>query len=212
MSLLEGSLPETVTIGAREIRIQTDFRASVRFELLVQDTGLRTQQSMIQALEIYFGDQLRRIPPDGGQEAFERMVWFYRCGRTEEEIRKMSASGAAKESPYSFRHDDRYIYAAFRQQYGIDLENVRYMHWWAFRAMFDALSEDTRIMEIMRYRTVKISGEMTAEQKRFYKTMKRIYALPKHKVEKTDLEKELDRILKEGGDPSQVMQQLREEG
>lgn len=211
MSLLEGRLPETVTIGAREVRINTDFRASIQFELLVQDTGLKTQDSLFQAVRIYFGDHLRQIPADCGQEAFDRIIWFYRCGRSEEEIRKLSAAGGSKEIPYSFRYDDRYIYAAFRQQYGIDLATVDTMHWWVFRSMFDSLAEDTRIMEIMKYRAVKISSDMTADQKRFYKTMKRIYALPKQRYEKTDLEKELDRILKEGGNPAEVLAKLREE-
>lgn len=58
------------------------------------------------------------------------------------------------ERSFDFIQDAPYIYAAYRQAYGIDLfaEQGR-LHWWAFLYLFKGLPENTRMMEIIRIRT-----------------------------------------------------------
>lgn len=54
---------------------------------------------------------------------------------------------------FDFRQDANYIYAAFRQAYGIDLHRERgRLHWHEFVALFTALPEDTRMAQIMAIR------------------------------------------------------------
>ena len=79
---------------------------------------------------------------------------------------------------YSFEHDDRYIYAAFLSDYGIDLQDVEDLHWWKFRAMFLALNDSCEFKKIMGYRSMKITSKMSKEQRAFYEKMQRIHALP----------------------------------
>jgi len=64
------------------------------------------------------------------------------------------------------------------QQYNIDLQEIKYMHWWKFKALFNGLAENTEIVKIMGYRAVNLSKIKDKEQKNFYKRMKKIYALP----------------------------------
>ena len=53
-----------------------------------------------------------------------------------------------------FLQDAPYIYAGFRQAYGIDLYDVQgTLHWIKFLSLFRALPQDTRIMEIVDIRT-----------------------------------------------------------
>lgn len=53
--------------------------------------------------------------------------------------------------------DSRYIYAAFRQYYGINLFKERgRLTWWEFYAMFDSLPDDCKIKRIMDIRTKDI--------------------------------------------------------
>lgn len=130
--------------------------------------------------------------------AVDKMIWFYRCGKETESGGHGSGSGRAKQI-YSFEHDDDYIYAAFLEQYGIDLQDIEELHWWKFRALFRGLSEDTEFVKIMGYRSVKITSEMSKEQREFYKKMQSIHALPI-----TDAERKADELLTEallnGGD------------
>ena len=59
-----------------------------------------------------------------------------------------------RRTAVNFITDSPYIYAAFRQYYGINLfkEHGKLL-WWEFMAMFDSLPEDSKIKEIMHIRT-----------------------------------------------------------
>ena len=77
---------------------------------------------------------------------------------------------------YSFCQDAPYLYAAFLEQYHIDLCDIEYMHWWKFCAMFESLSDDTQMSKIMYYRKVSTSG-MPKEKRFFINEMKKRYRL-----------------------------------
>lgn len=186
-------LPETVEIDGAEYRINSDFRISILFELLMQDDEVGKRQKLVQGLQLYYPEI-----PHNVTMAVDKMIWFYRCGKETESGGHGSGSGRAKQI-YSFEHDDDYIYAAFLEQYGIDLQDIEELHWWKFRALFRGLSEDTEFVKIMGYRSVKITSKMSKEQREFYKKMQSIHALPI-----TDAERKADELLTEallkGGD------------
>lgn len=166
MSLLTSPLPKSVAIGGQDYAINTDFRVGIQFEgLLLKKMG--ESERILEMLRLYFPI----IPPDP-VEAIQQILWFYRCGKA------ISDESRSTDAPaYSFDQDDGYIYSAFLDQYGVDLSDVTHLHWWKFRSMFQALKDDTEIMKIMGYRTVKITGSMSAEQRAFYKRMKKIYEI-----------------------------------
>ncbi len=57
----------------------------------------------------------------------------------------------------NFMADSKYIYAAFRQHYGINLfEQQGKLLWWEFLAMFDSLPDECKMKQIMYIRTRKI--------------------------------------------------------
>lgn len=192
-NILLDILPETVDIDGIEYRINSDFRISILFELLMQDDELGKRQKLVQGLQLYYPEI-----PHNVTMAVDKMIWFYRCGKETGNGGHGSGSGRAKQI-YSFEHDDDYIYAAFLEQYGIDLQDVEELHWWKFRALFRGLSEDTEFVKIMGYRSVKITSKMSKEQREFYKKMQSIHALPI-----TDAERKADELLTEallnGGD------------
>lgn len=187
-------LPETVDIDGAEYRINTDFRISILFELLMQDDEVGKRQKLIQGLQLYYPEI-----PQNLTEAVDKMIWFYKCGRESEEDRPGKSGNSNSKQVYSFDYDDDYIYAAFLEKYGIDLQDVEDLHWWKFRALFKALGEDTEIVKIMGYRSVDINSSMSKEQKAFYKKMQAVHALPI-----PDAEKEANELLTEallnGGD------------
>lgn len=192
-NILLDILPETVDIDGIEYRINSDFRISILFELLMQDDELGKRQKLVQGLQLYYPEI-----PHNVTMAVDKMIWFYRCGKETGSGGHGSGSGRAKQI-YSFEHDDDYIYAAFLEQYGIDLQDIKELHWWKFRALFRGLSEDTEFVKIMGYRSVKITSKMSKEQREFYKKMQSIHALPI-----TDAERKADELLTEallnGGD------------
>lgn len=187
-------------IGDTEYAINSDFRVSVLYEMMVQDDSISAIEKIHRAILLYFEE-----PPDEDiEDIVEAIIWFYRCGRGDKEQReqKRSSDGSDDEprepQAYSFDYDDEYIYAAFLQQYGIDLVEVEDLHWWKFRAMFKALT-DCQFVKIMGYRTQKITGKMSNAEKAMLRKMKALYALPLSDSEREENDALTDALLN-GGD------------
>lgn len=187
MNILIDLLPEHVEIDGKKYPINTDFRISILFELLMQDKSILDREKVYMALNLYYP----KIPHDLVQ-AVDKMLWFYRCGKDDENdsVRNGSPAGSRKAGMiYSFEHDAEYIYSAFLDQYGIDLQDIEHLHWWKFRALFKGLKEDNLIVKIMGYRAIEITDDMSDSEKKYYRKMKQIYALPDNRTQE---EKERD--------------------
>ena len=201
MNMLIDELPTTVLIDGVNYPIATDYRISVMFETMVFDSELSDKKKLLTALNLYFGNNI----PNDVEKAVDKIMWFYRCGKEEKAQRRPSKFliGNQMFQPeqkriYDYDYDDAYIYSAFLQQYGVDLQDEM-LHWWKFKAMFRSLRDDTEFVKIMSYRSIKITSNMTKSQRDFYTEMKRLHALPAPKNE-IDKMKMLENILLNGGD------------
>lgn len=168
MNLLIDKLPETVEIDGLQYPIHTDFRISILFEQLLADTELTEPEKLVQALQLYYPLLPANIPT-----AIDQMLWFYRCGKEQKAAEDEKPSAPV----FDYDIDDQYIYAAYLDQYGIDLQDAK-LHWWKFKALFAGLKEDNKFCKIMSYRAMDIPSDMPKAQKEFYKKMKKLYALP----------------------------------
>ena len=86
MNILTDPAPKTVTIGGAEVPINSDFRASVRFEMMMEDSSLSELDKTVKALSLYYdtGDFKNSFkPPAPIEEAIDKMLWFYRAGKEE---------------------------------------------------------------------------------------------------------------------------------
>ncbi len=191
--------PDQAEVNGSRYEIRTNFRTSILFELMMQDDSLDAGEKVQKALNLYYP-----VLPDDLHAAVEAVLWFYRCSKEETTIQKRMAARRGKNQIYSFEHDAGYIYAAFLSAYGIDLQDIEYMHWWKFRFLFHALPKDTEFVRIMEYRSIDINDKMPKEQKDFYKKMKRLYALPLSKAE-DDRQNAIENALLDGGNLSGVL-------
>lgn len=151
----------------------------IKFEQLMQDPEGTNEEKTWLALRLFYP----QIPNDI-EKAVDKLLWFYRCDKRDNLYAQKAKKKKSRYADriYDFEYDDDYIYAAFMAQYHMDLHRVRYMHWWKFRAMFNALSEDTLFVKIMEYRAVELD-KVPKEKKAFYRRMKMLYALPVSKEE-----------------------------
>jgi len=174
MNMLIDVLPTKV----KNINLNTDFRTSILFELLMQDNSLTEEKKVAKAIQLYYNEVPKNI-----EIAINNMLWFYKCGKVEENIKKSKSNESNICKIYSYEFDDEYIYSAFLNQYGIDLQDIKYLHWWKFKAMFKSLKEDNQIVKIMGYRSMKIDNKTNKEQRKYYENLKKIYALPDNRTE-----------------------------
>ena len=151
----------------------------IAFEQLVNNESIADNTRWAAAMLLFYGETL----PKDFSVGFTELLNFYRCGADkaaiDEENRQLSG-GTSKEPKYDFVQDDQYIYSAFLDQYGIDLNKVEYLHWWEFRALFVGLKQDCEISRIMGYRAMKIPSKgIGKEEKAFYKRMKALFRIRK---------------------------------
>ena len=182
-NILLDKLPQFTPNG---LKMRTDFRESIKFELLMQDRKIDEKDKVIKALELYYYE-LNKIKDI--KQAIDDLLWFYKGGRKESNSENKNSKAERTKQIYSYEFDDTYIYSAFLEQYNIDLNSIKYLHWWKFKALFNGLSEKTKIVEIMGYRAMDLSQIKDKEMKKHYKKMKQLYALPDMRSEE---EKEND--------------------
>lgn len=91
-----------------------------------------------------------------------------------------------RQSPFpilDFEEDGDYIYASFMQDYGIDLiEEQGRLPWKKFLYLFNGLSADTKIKQVMRIREMEVPAfnGKNAKQIQEINELKSYYALPVH--------------------------------
>ena len=173
-NLLIDTLPETVEVDGRVFPIRTDFRISIMFELLVGDGQLTSEEKLKQTLLLYYVDE---IPSDYGK-AIDQVLNFYACGKQKKQTNTNHKRKGFKSAIYSFEHDDGMIFSAFYDQYGIDLNEVEHLHWWKFKAMFDALRSDHEFVKIMSYRATDLSTIKDKHERSRIAKLQAIHAIP----------------------------------
>lgn len=178
MNIIIDAIPETVDILGKTYRINTDFRNSILFELLIQDSTLSGKAKMANAINLYFPvlpDNLNTI--EVLNATMGKILWFYRCGKEEPKGDEKKKPKKNSKPILCYNTDAEYIYAAYLTQYNIDLQDDN-LHWWKFKGLFNGLKNDNKIIEIMGYRSMKIDNKMDKEKKKFYKEMKELYKIP----------------------------------
>ena len=165
-----------------KIPFNTDFRYSIMFELLMQDNTISEEVKIAKALELYY-PEMKKIT--NYKEAILNILWFYSSGKedgTKKNVKTVEQKENIKNQIYSYEFDAEYIYSAFKDQYGIDLQDEE-LHWWKFKALFQGLKEDNKIVQIMGYRGMDLSKIKDKEERKHYKRLKKLYALPDMRTE-----------------------------
>ena len=191
MNILIDLLPSKIVVDGTEYEINTDFRISVLFSLLMEDDSLNEEEKVLQALSLYYP-----VIPNNIGKAIEQIKWFYSCGKSDKPIGNKKRKTNSKKV-FDFEADANYIYSAFMSQYRIDLQDIGQLHWWKFKALLEGLKEDNKLSKIIEYRSVDLSKIKDKEQRKFYKDMQKQYSLKKENVEDLKLLEEWNKKLRQ---------------
>ena len=144
------------------------------------DEIMESEAPDIVKLENVINPILPEIPKQSGKSSREDTVVLPRRESGKKKRRKNDTNVGPTEDRRFFAQDAPYIYAAFKEQYGIDLLSQEKLHWWKFLALFESLGEETKMAKIMYYRTVSTSG-MSKDRRAFVNEMKKAYKLDEGK-------------------------------
>jgi hypothetical protein len=181
MNILTDRLPEEISVNGEIYPIKTDFRVWIKFSQMVEKAEHLTTWAEIIML-VVVGERL----PQNFKETVSALLDFY-THQTASSGNSDNSSGKNIRA-FDYEADAGHIYAAFLQQYNIDLTKTN-MHWWAFKYLLDSISEDTQFGKIIQYRCTDTSKIKDKATKKSYEKLKRMYALPD---KRTDAEKERD--------------------
>ena len=177
--MIASSLPHTVNVGGVAVAINIGHRAGIAFTSVLEDSSLSDEDKLSRALDIYYKD--RDVARHDVSALIKAALDFYsydpagHYGRTRAALNKGGDKPRKTKQLISYVKDGALIYAAFMQQYGIDLADGE-LHWHKFRALLDGLTEDTQLVKVMRYRSIKL-GDVSAEERKFYRDMQDFYSL-----------------------------------
>lgn len=179
-NILLDVLPETVEVDGKSFFIDSDFRTCIIFEKVISDGTLSNRDKVEDMVSLFFTDER----PSSLEGATNAILDFYRCGEApKKEPPKRKKNGNVELKPkmiYDYEYDAPYIYAAFLTQYRIDLNEIEYLHWWKFQALFKSLEGHNKIAEIMSYRAADLSKIKDKEERARIARLKNIYELPEN--------------------------------
>jgi hypothetical protein len=176
-NILIDELPRTVIIHGEEWPIDWGYRASMLCEIDLFSMNKEDDQKMFEVLNIFYKNNV----PDDLEEAMNQFLYFFKGGINENN----EGLGPSRNSnrAYDFDQDASMIYAAFRSQYGINLNKTKNqeLHWWEFLAMFNSLNEEHLLSKVMYWRTVNLK-DVSKSEKKFVRAMKKRYAIKSEQI------------------------------
>lgn len=178
MDLTKKSLPNTVMVGGRDFSIYTDFRIWLRFCIEFSNWQKNGMKGALDIKYLFKNEiPVFQLPDDYNsimEFAFPRNV-----------VPHYEEDGG--EQVLFYEIDGDYIFSAFYQQYGIDLLEVKELHWHKFKALLNGISKPTKLNEIMGYRSY--TGEKNKDMDEQYRKIKEAW-LPPYVPTEEELEAE----------------------
>lgn len=174
MNLFYEEYPTNIEVNGKNIPVITDFREYVKMFDMLKSTDIDPFEKKI-LLEQYFKET-----PDDFAAAMDALVDFVLMKETQEEKEDIEddEEETNKKTLYSFSIDYPFIFAAFLQEYGINIRTIPYMHWWEFRLLFDGLPESTEIKQRIIYRNIDTSAIKDKDERRRIERIQRAIRLP----------------------------------
>jgi hypothetical protein len=160
VNILIHEFPKCLEVDGIEYEINSDFRTCLRIILAYEDDSLTiSEKNTCMLKNLYRVYTHNQSLPANIQAAAEAGVKFLNGG---DEVKM--GEGESGLRIFSFTKDARFIFSAFHQTHGIDLEESD-MHWWKFLAYFMDLGADTLFCNLTSLRKRLNTGKATKEEK-----------------------------------------------
>lgn len=182
--LSKKDLQETIEINGIKIPIRTDFRTWIKFSCILADKKINDVYKSFLLLDTVLFSHYENIETD---KAINELLKFYFCNKTIPAQKKSS-----NKIGFLFEYDMDLIYAAFMQQYKIDILSVE-LHWWEFKALLNGLTDETKFVEIVGYRVIDLSKIKDKKERQRLQELQEHYKIKD--VENTRTQEEIEAEL-----------------
>lgn len=155
--------------------VDMDFQTGIQISQCLTDGDLSKEERAVTAVALIFPEQY----PTDEKEIREALEWYLNGWNHDRLSDKKKESKSTELMDFDI--DQWRIYAAFRQQYGINLNRQR-LHFWEFMGLLSNL-EECAFTRVISIRDKKITSKMSKEEKDAYVKAKKMYAICKEEVE-----------------------------
>ncbi len=167
--------------------IDTDFQTGILINQCLGDATLSERERFYTAAGLLFTEKW----PETNREVADAINWYM----TEYNHDNKVEGDKPDIMVMDWDIDQWRIYAAFRQQYQVDL-NKEEMHWFVFMGLLSNL-EECAFTHVMEIRQRKISPKMSPEAKAALKRAKKVFAIEEPKGElSAEEQRRVDEFLK----------------
>lgn len=179
MNLFYETLPTSVMVSGKCVRIRTDFREYISLLDMLKDKDIKSVDKLL-ILSEYFLDDI-----EISQSAIDALCSFVGADLSDGEASQEVAND--RKNLFSFSVDYPYILSGFLRDYGIDLIDIKYLHWWKFRMLFDGLSEDNEIKKRIMYRGINLNEIKDPEERKRIRKIQTSIALQEDELTDYDI-------------------------
>lgn len=166
----------SIEMNGKKYELDLAYDTVLNVKRMYREKLLTDEEILIQTLFL-FGISEKEVAKLGWKERIELLEKIFKekiSGRPKPKVGKQQVL-------YDFEYDGEYIYASFMKDYGIDLiDQQGILPWTRFIALFQGLSKNTKIKEIMRIRGMEIPPQTKTNGKEIQELLeaKMFYALP----------------------------------
>lgn len=178
LDLTEKDLPTSVKVGGGSFCIKTDYRIWMRFVTEYQEWAKSGMQGTLDISYLF----RYTLPCFSCPQDYRGIMDF---AFPPQAVPHIDSGGGEQLIFYDI--DGDYIYAAFLQQYGIDLIDKE-LHWHKFLALMYGITDNTKLGSIMSYRAY--TGEDVKDMAAQYRKLKEAWLPPVEPTREELLEEE----------------------
>ena len=161
--------PNSVFINDKEYKINSDFKTMLKIIDIIEDELFTENEKIANCIYLFYVSE--SIDLNLMHLAYAEIIKFMGCYQEDKKTNKNN------KKTIDYSADSSFIFSAFIQLYHIDLSEVD-LHWFKFKALLNSINEGKPfLVEIMQCRSVVISESMSLEQKKYYKQMKKDFAI-----------------------------------
>ena len=154
-SLITHRLIDSVIVNDRRYSFDTRTLKALQAWAVAGEEDIPEEVKISRIFDLILGSSsslsLKKHPEDSAEVYLKIMEFLHGWPDETERPQRRRA-----EDIFSFIEDHALIVAAFRQAYGISLQDLRNLHWWEFRALLQGVPEGTVLSSTMSIRAMEI--------------------------------------------------------
>lgn len=183
-----GLLPKSLVIDDAEYDIDSDYRTALLIMQMYNDRALSALNAQLTMLNILFTtipegeSEPVTIIPNNIDEATKQAMWFLNIGNNDDN------NGDVKsiKRTIDYKQDEQMLFSAVNAVYTRDVRSEKYMHWWTFYGLCQAIDGESLISFIMSIRNKLFNGKkLEKHENEFYKENKNLIIIKGEDTEET---------------------------